>query len=136
MAGFYDAPFSLRTEEPVEILLPESEELLQGRIDTVILQNRLWVIVVESKRTTLDVEVGIPQALAYLASYTLSNAKDRSEVLFGLVTNGIRFRFIKMSHPDYTLSEDFSLSSHQNELYPVLSVLKQIRQATDPSLIS
>lgn len=47
-------------------MLDDGEEILRGRIDVLVLQNQLWVMVLESKKTTLSVWAAVPQALAYM----------------------------------------------------------------------
>ncbi|MEH2340063.1 hypothetical protein [Nostoc sp.] len=47
-------------------MLNDGEELLRGRIDVLVLQNQLWVMVLVSQKTTLSVWSALPQALAYL----------------------------------------------------------------------
>ena len=63
LAGFYDPPFKIRAEESVQITLDDSEEVLQGRIDVLVLQNQIWVVVLESKKTALSVWSALPQTL-------------------------------------------------------------------------
>jgi len=41
IAGFYDPPFRVRAEESVELKLEDSEEILRGRIDVLVLLNQL-----------------------------------------------------------------------------------------------
>lgn len=133
LAGLYDARFTLRTEAQVEIVLKDREELLQGRIDTLILQEQLWVLVVEAKNTTLSLSVAIPQALTYMMA-----GSSGDHPIFGVVTNGDEFRFIKLlklpaTSPYFDLSDIFSLlPPHRSKLEQVLQVLKQInRTLTD-----
>jgi len=124
LAGFYDPPFLIRSEAPVEIQIEEHDQILRGRIDTLVIQDQLWVLVVESKRTSFSVDVAIPQALAYM----MSNA-DLSRPTYGLVSNGGYFMFLKVlnqGEPQYALSDDFSLYRHHNDLLKVLRVLKRI----------
>jgi hypothetical protein len=65
MAGFYDPPFHLRSEASIRLNLEDkNEKIYQGRIDSLILQERLWILLVESKRTSFSVEVALPQAIA------------------------------------------------------------------------
>lgn len=66
LAGFYGRNFRLVTEDPVEILLQEEEELIKGRIDVLIVQGQLWILAIESKRVQLDVMAALPQLLFYL----------------------------------------------------------------------
>lgn len=126
LAGLYEPRFTIRTEAAVDILLQERNERLQGRIDTLIIQDQLWVLVVEAKNTSLSLAVAIPQALTYMMS-----APDSTWPVYGLVTNGDEYRFIKLdkSTPDkplFDLSDIFSLFPPQrSKLNQVLQILKQ-----------
>ena len=64
IAGFYAPPFPIKAEESVRITVSDSEEILQGRIDLLILCDRLWVIVLESKKTMLSVWCAVPKLFA------------------------------------------------------------------------
>lgn len=126
LAGFYDPPFKIRAEESVEIAIETEEEILRGRIDFLVMQNRFWVVVVESKRAGFDPELAIPQTLAYMMS---SPHSDRP--VYGMVTNGSEFFFIKLTQqgiPQYDISDVFSLLPRQNKLYEVLQTLKWVNQ--------
>jgi hypothetical protein len=46
LAGLYDSRFTIRTEASVEIILEAQGEILQGRMNTLILQDQVWVLVV------------------------------------------------------------------------------------------
>ena len=65
LAGLYDEPFFVTTEPEVALLLEDRDELLRGRIDTLIIQQQLWVLVVESK-STIAFSVALPQVLTYM----------------------------------------------------------------------
>ena len=65
LASFFDDPFFIKTEPQVEILLEDRDEILRGRIDTLVIQEGLWVLVVESKRS-ISFAAAIPQALTYM----------------------------------------------------------------------
>lgn len=127
LAGFYQPPFEIEAETPVQISAEDEEgEIVQGRIDVLVLRNQLWILVVESKRTSFSSELARPQALAYM----LANP-DSEKPTFGLVTNGFNFIFIKLvkqGTPQYALSNQFSLVNRGNDLYGVLSVLKRLGQ--------
>jgi hypothetical protein len=60
VSGFYDPPFRVRAEESVQLTLEDPDEILQGRIDVLVLLNRLWVVVLESKKTVLSVWTALP----------------------------------------------------------------------------
>jgi hypothetical protein len=126
MAGFYDPPFRLRSEVSVDIETVDQDETLRGRIDFLVVQGQFWRAVIESKETEFDVEVGIPQILAYM----MANP-NRDKPLFGMVTNGNSFIFLKVrlgESPEYDFSETYSLLSRTNRLYEVLQILKEIGQ--------
>ena len=59
LAGFYE-PFLITNEYAIEIELQDRDELLRGRIDTLVFLQQFWSLVVESKRS-ISFEAGIPQ---------------------------------------------------------------------------
>lgn len=122
-AGFYRPPFRAGAETPVQITAEEEGEVIQGRIDALVLQNQLWVLVIESKPGSFSLEPAILQALAYM----MANPNPEKPV-FGLVTNGSNFRFIKLTKqdvPQYALSDEFKID-RGDDLYNVLRVLKRV----------
>ncbi|MDZ8256909.1 type I restriction endonuclease [Nostoc sp. ChiQUE01b] len=126
LAGFYREPFFISTEESIEIALEDEEEIIKGRIDVLVIQEKLWLLVVESKRASFSLLEGIPQALAYM----LGNPNPDKPV-FGLVTNGSNFIFLKLAKENqqkYAISDQFTLLKRESELYQVLSVLKKLSQ--------
>ena len=131
LAGFYDPPFRIKAESSVELVLYDGEEILRGRIDVLVLQDRFWVMVLESKKTTLSVWSAVPQALAYL----MANPNPNLPV-FGMVTNGDDILFIKVvqaSTPQYDLSRVFAPFTSVKELYEVLQILTSFGQAISPT---
>jgi hypothetical protein len=123
LAGFYDPPFRLRAEQSIDIATNSNELRLRGRIDFLVVQEQFWQAVIESKETEFDIEVGIPQLLAYMMG-----AVSQPQV-FGMVTNGNHYLFIKLQRTGelaYEFSDTFSLLSRANCLYPVLAILKKI----------
>jgi Type I restriction enzyme R protein N terminus (HSDR_N) len=124
LAGFYDPPFFTTLEESVEIVSQDGAETVRGQIDVLVLQNALWVVVVEAKSIQYDVMVALPQALTYMMANLLRRSPN---ALYGLITNGREFRFIKLNQEStYTLSRVFSLSESENHLYEVLQILKSL----------
>jgi predicted type IV restriction endonuclease len=124
MAGFYHKPFRVETETSVDIELEDEEMIIRGRIDILVLRERLWLLVIESKRSDFAVTRAIPQALTYM----LSNPAI-AQPTFGLITNGNEFLFLKaIRQPtaEYANSRLFSLINPSNELYLVLQLLKQL----------
>ena len=124
LAGFYTNPFYLATEKAIELAVKDNEEIVRGRIDVLVVQQQLWLLVVESKKASFSLLEAIPQALVYML-----NNPDKEKPVFGLVTNGSHFTFLKLTMQDkpvYAMSDEFTLFRRQNELYQVLSILKKL----------
>ncbi|MGK7873794.1 MAG: type I restriction endonuclease [Xenococcaceae cyanobacterium] len=122
LAGFFRHPF--HPEAEVKVLVEDEGEIVRGKIDVLVLQEQLWVAVIEAKSKRFSAGEALPQALFYMMTNPNSH-----QPTFGLVTNGSHFRFIKLTKqgtPQYALSSDFSLERKENELYGVLSVLRRL----------
>lgn len=127
IAGFYDPPFKIRAEESVQITIDDGEEVLQGRIDVLVLHNQIWVVVLESKKTALSVWSALPQTLAYL----MANPQPERPS-FGMMTNGDDILFVKLTkidHRQYDVSRVFAPFISHQELYSVLQILKRMSRA-------
>jgi hypothetical protein len=131
MAGFYDPPFDIRAEYPVQlesIEFDENEETIyQGRIDTLVIHKKLWVLVIESKGQAFSIESGMAQALTYML-----DSPNQSQPTYGFISNGgfsIFLKVMKGEVTQYQFSNDFSLYNRRtNELLSVLQILKKISQ--------
>jgi len=126
LAGFYDEPFLIRSESSIEIAVEDAEELIRGRIDVLVIQQQLWLLVIESKKPTFSLLEAIPQALTCM----LANPHPDYPV-YSLVINGEDFQFIKLlqkDQPRYALSDRFTLYRRENELYQVFRILKKLSQ--------
>lgn len=126
LAGFYDPPFRMKAEAAIEIAIDDGEETLRGRIEILILQNQLWVIVLESKKTRISTRSALPQALAYM----MANP-DLDKPRFGMLTNGDDVLFVKLRAqptPEYGLSRAFSIYTVPSELRSAFQVLKHLGQ--------
>jgi hypothetical protein len=127
LAGFYDPPFHLRSKGRSEVsvkfeLEDENQTVYKGRIDALIVQDDLWVILVEAKRTSFNMTLALPQALTYLATNRSARPK------YAWVSNGEYSMFVKLDRSEYAFSDDFSLNRRQNELYDVLQILDRLKQ--------
>lgn len=125
LAGFYQPPFSIETEAPIEISAKDEDSLVSGNIDVLVIQKQLWVLVIESKSTKFDVMTALPQSLAYMLNDTKGD-KPR----FGLLLNGREFVFVKLVQQDMTqYARSYALSmEREHELEQVLGSLKRIGQ--------
>jgi Type I restriction enzyme R protein N terminus (HSDR_N) len=127
LANFYRPPFRIDTETSLEITTEDEGVIIQGRIDVLVIKNRLWLLVIESKRSDFSVTRAIPQALAYML---VNPRRDRST--FALITNGSEFLFLKSVFFDqitYGTSRLFSLYNPDNDLDRVLPILQQLGTA-------
>ena len=124
LAGFLDAPFSLRSEESIEISNQDNQITDKGRIDALVFKADIWIVLVEAKRSSFSFLVAVPQALIYMMASPNGNLPT-----YAMVTNGDHFMFVKRQGSQYELSDDFSLfkRSH-NELYPILQILKSLEK--------
>ncbi|MDX2212223.1 MAG: restriction endonuclease subunit R [Oculatellaceae cyanobacterium bins.114] len=126
IAGFYDPPFRVRAEESVRLTLDDGEEVLQGRIDILVLLNQFWVVVLESKKIALSVWTALPQTLAYL----VANPQPE-QPSFGMMINGDEILFVKLVQGlqrTYAVSRVFAPFTSSQELYSTLQILKRIAQ--------
>lgn len=126
--GLCDPPYRIRGEYWTRLALEtdtdEGPTVLEGRIDALTLQEQVWLLVVEGKRGGFNVLQAIPQALAYMMT------NPNSQAVYGLVTNGYDYLFIKLlqtDQPRYALSHNFTLlSDAQNNLHRVARVIKRL----------
>jgi predicted type IV restriction endonuclease len=130
IAGFYQSPFHTSAEKSVRLSIPDKEIVVKGKIDIFVIQEQLWVLVIETKRSRFSLEPAIPQALAYM----VANPQDRH--CYGLVTNGSNFIFIKLDKGVYSFSEEFTIMRRENELYKVLQILKSIAKELQTNMIA
>lgn len=124
LAGFYHQPFRIETETGVELEMKDEGTVIRGKIDVLVLNYRLFLLVIESKRSDFAVTRAIPQALAYM----LSNP-EMTQTTFSTITNGNEFLFLKSTRQptaEYANSKLFSLLNPNNELYTVLQILKRL----------
>ena len=127
LAGFYAPPFRVQGETAIEVAAEDEGEIIRGSIDVLIIQNQLWITVIEAKNSEFSLTKAIPQALAYMLAQPTRETPNKP--LFGMVLNGSEFLFLKLAQretPEYGLSDLFSLLNRRNDLYPVLQVLKRL----------
>ena len=126
LSGLFFPLFYVSTEDAVSIEAANDNLIVQGRIDILVMKEALWLLVIESKRAEFSPKVGIPQALAYMLA-----APRKSLPLYGLVTNGTDFIFLKLvfdPSPRYARSRQFVLGQDR-DLEKVLQILKHLANA-------
>ncbi len=125
LANFFLPPFRIRAEQSTEIISEDEGVLIRGQLDLIVLKDRFWVLVIESKEFSYSPEAG----LAQLLSYMLANPDDEKPC-FGLLTNGLDFRFIKLlkNPARYAVSDRRDLLDEGNALYSVLQIMKRLGQ--------
>jgi hypothetical protein len=131
IGDFYLAPFYVKSEESVDIISDDDGVIVKGRIDTLVLKNQLWVMVIESKRAAFSTEEGLAQILAYMLGNPIPEKSS-----FGMITTGGSFVFVKLVKgevPQYALSKGFLTRNPGNELYDVLRILKRLSQLVNSS---
>lgn len=124
LLGFVDPPFRLKSPYGIALELEDPEETIRGFIDVLVLQGRLWILTVESKRTSIAVPAALPQLLAYMAANPEGQFPQ-----YGMATNGDEFVFLKLgTSTEYDLSRSFTLFPRRHELGQVAQILKALGQ--------
>lgn len=126
IAGFYQDPFDISAEDPIIIDEEDNNDPVRGRLDVLVFNSELWIAEIEAKGLKFSTYAAIPQTLAYM--YASPNSHDHP--IFGMITNGNNFLFLKMEktrQPEYAWSAKFSLlDPRKNSLYEVLGILKRL----------
>ncbi|NEO99919.1 MAG: restriction endonuclease subunit R [Symploca sp. SIO2E9] len=127
VGGFFLHPFYIKSEQSVELVTEDQGIMIKGKIDTLVLKDRFWVMVIESKRASYSTEAGLAQLLAYM----LANP-HREQPSYGMITTGGTFVFVKLlrkERPQYALSKGFrTRDPGKNQLYDVLRIFKHLSQ--------
>jgi hypothetical protein len=126
LADFYLSPFHVKSEKSVEISEEDEGVIIKGQIDVLVLREQLWLMVIESKKAAFSIEEGLAQILAYMLA-----SPHPQKPCFGMITTGGSFIFVKLVQgetPQYATSGVFELRNPGNDLYKVLSILKQLGQ--------
>ena len=127
LAGFYQPPFLVKAEVGTTLKVTDEPDTppIQGKLDILVVQETLWVLVIESKPAQLDVTVGIPQVLTYMLSAPTPQTK-----LYSMVTNGREVLFLRLvresNPPTYSRSSTYRLIESFQERRQVLQGMKVI----------
>jgi hypothetical protein len=132
LAGYYRFPIQINVEEGIdEIAIADEDKTIVGRFDIVACDRGtstqpeipLWILVIESKESGIEVRQALPQLL----TYAHNSLKHQSEV-WGLATNGLQYLFVQIkqeSTPSYQLMPilDLMYSQSANLLIQVLKAI-------------
>lgn len=123
---FFLHPYHIRSEESINLELADKEVIIRGRIDALVLKEKLWVMIIESKRAEFSIEAGLAQLLTYLLA-----SPHVEHPNYGLIVTGGSFIFVKLVNteiPQYATSKMFAIRNPGNELFDVLRILKRLSE--------
>ncbi|GJD17286.1 type I restriction enzyme R protein N terminus [Rivularia sp. IAM M-261] len=126
IGDFFLTPFYIKAEEQIDITDEDEGVIIKGKIDTLVLKDQLWAMIIESKQAEFSIEKGLAQLLAYMLGNPHSDKPS-----FGMITTGGSFIFIKLVKGEviqYGTSKIFEVRNPGNELYDVLRTLKHLTQ--------
>lgn len=98
LAGFYRSPIKISLEQDIDDIVIEDEDTeIKGRFDILAVNKELpsaidiafWILVIESKNSSINAFEGLPQLLTY-AHQSLKHQK----IVWGLTTNGMQYQFV------------------------------------------
>jgi hypothetical protein len=128
LSGFYHPNIEITLEEWIaDIEIEDEDTKIKGRMDILAATRvpaepnltALWILVIETKKFSTDVSLGLPQLLTYAYK-----SLEHQESVWGLTTNGMDYQFVCLQKGEpstYNLFPKLSL------LYPEQSV--QLLQA-------
>ncbi len=123
LLGLYDPPYSVKGEKYIRIEIEDGDRTLEGLIDVLILNDQVWLIVLETQRYGFSVMQALPPTLTYMVG------SPENQVVYGLITTGEDYLFVKLDPQNrrYDWSDKFTLATRQgNQLHRVVQVLKQL----------
>ncbi|QMS91892.1 restriction endonuclease subunit R [Nostoc edaphicum CCNP1411] len=107
LAGFYDVPIRLTMEDSIAIAVEDEDRRITGRMDILAINSPqsniappFWVLVIETKNSSVNVIEGLPQLLTYAFK-----SLDQQPSVWGLVTNGQLYQFVYLRHDNQSTYE-------------------------------
>ncbi|MDZ8226168.1 restriction endonuclease subunit R [Nostoc sp. ChiVER01] len=132
LSGFYDVPIRLTMEDSIAIAVEDEDRKITGRMDILAINNPqsniappFWVVVIETKNSSVNVIEGLPQLLTYAFK-----SLEQQPSVWGLVTNGQLYQFVYLRHDNqatYELMPLLNLSQSPDAI-ELLQVFKAICQ--------
>jgi hypothetical protein len=133
LAGFYHRPIQITLEQDIdEIGIVDEDTVVTGRLDILAINKDIptrnnayfWVLVIESKNSSISSSSGLPQLLSYAR-----RSLESQESVWGLTTNGEDYRFVHIQSGNpltYRLMPLLNLRDADTAV-EILQVLKAIR---------
>ncbi|MBC1223699.1 restriction endonuclease subunit R [Nostoc sp. UCD121] len=130
LAGFYDVPIRLTMEDSIAIAVEDEDRRITGRMDILAINSPqsniappFWVLVIETKNSSVNVIEGLPQLLTYAFK-----SLDQQPSVWGLVTNGQLYQFVYLRHDNQSTYELMPLLnlSQSPDAIELLQVFKAI----------
>lgn len=132
LAGFYNPSIKILLEERIaEIYVEDEDIIINGRMDILAVKKflrktnitALWILLIESKNSTVESMQGLPQLLTYAYK-----SLEYQKAVWGLTTNGMDYQFVYIQQgnpPIYHLLPKLSLLRPEQSI-ELLQVLKAI----------
>ncbi len=132
LAGFYRSPIKISLEQDIDDIVIEDEDTeIKGRFDILAVNKEqptaidvaFWILVIESKNSSINAFEGLPQLLTY-AHQSLEHQK----IVWGLTTNGMQYQFVLIRQgnpPTYQQMPLLNLMDSESAI-ELLQVLKAI----------
>ncbi|MBD2563036.1 MULTISPECIES: restriction endonuclease subunit R [Nostoc] len=130
LSGFYDVPIRLTMEDSIAIAVEDEDKRITGRMDILAINSPqsniaplLWVLVIETKNSSVNVIEGLPQLLTYAFK-----SLEQQPSVWGLVTNGQLYQFVYLRHDNQSTYELMPLLnlSQSPDAIELLQVFKAI----------
>ncbi|GAB1540472.1 hypothetical protein NUACC21_31410 [Scytonema sp. NUACC21] len=83
IGDFYLNAFYVRSEGSVDIVVSDGDVNIKGRIDTLVFRDKLWVMIIESKKASFSIEEGLAQILAYMLGSSNSDKPCLGTIAIG-----------------------------------------------------
>lgn len=138
LAGFYEAPIRLSMEDSIAIEFEDEDTKITGRFDILAVNTQLnmttpplWILVIETKNSLVEVFAGLPQLL----TYAFKSLEQRA-LVWGVATNGLRYQFVLLrqgSPPTYQLMPELNLIDRDRSMQ-LVQVFKAICQLQNVQL--
>jgi hypothetical protein len=132
LAGFYRYPIQISLEEEIDNIIIEDEDtIITGRYDILAVNKAthtpasttFWILVIESKNSSINAFMGLPQLLTYAYE-----SLEHQAAVWGLTTNGTHYQFAYIHQgnpPIYQLMPELHLMESERSIQ-LLQVLKAL----------